>query len=264
MAYRRACSLAVLLLFAACGGDTSGPEADPEVVGPAGGTVQAASGAVTFNVPAGAVPANVRLTAAPAPDPAPTDKTIPGTVYNFGPSGTQFATPITVALKYNPEQLPAGTLPSQLTVSRFQDGKWVPVTTPVTVDSITREVRVQLSSFSMYAVTEKDCSPRVLALGETRTGTLSPDDCVFRADDGIRFDVFQFSVPVRQVVRYTLSADVAAAGGMFFPGTRNAWLARTLTSGTSTSSSVLYDPGIYEVYVRGTNAETTGTYTVKL
>ncbi len=219
-----------------------------------------ASGNVTFNVPAGAVSSDVRLTATVITDPVGSDKTVAGAVYEFGPAGTQFATPVTVALKYAPASLPEGLSASDLTISRFENGQWVPLSTPVTVDPDANEVRVQLSSFSRYAVTEKSCAARVIEVGATRGGSLTTDDCVFNAADGRRFDVYRFSIASRQVVKWTTTGTVTGGHGIFTPGTRTAWAAVN----RGVSQSVLLDAGTYEVYVRGNDASSVGAYTATL
>jgi hypothetical protein len=263
----RPVALSLAVLATACGGGddapaTPNPTPEPGVVGPAGGTVTAANGNVRLVVPAGAVPADVRLTATPVADPEPSDKTIGGTVHQFGPSGTQFAVPVTVSLKYAPAQLPAGVQQGELTISKYQNGTWVPLAVPVTVDSAAREVRGALSSFSLYAVTEKDCAARDLALGGTRSGTLDTTDCVFNAQDGRKFDVFRFSVPTRQIVEMTTTSAVPGAQGIFFPGSRNAWAAQARGAQPDVTQRWLLEPGIYEAYVRGDNAQSVGAYTV--
>jgi hypothetical protein len=264
-------SASVVLLLAACGGDDSSagpptppPPPDPQVVGPAGGTVAAAGGNVLFQVPAGAVPADIRLTVEPIPDPVPSDKTVSGTTYQFGPTGTQFSAPVTVKLKYNPTALPPGTIPSELEVSRFENGAWVPVGRPVTVNPATNEVETSLLSFSRYAVTEKSCAARTLDIGATREGTLEATDCLFNAADGRRFDVWRFTVPTRQIVQLSTTSTVPGAQGLFTPGARTAWAAVVRGSNPTITQRWVLDPGTYEAYIRGNDAQSVGPYSSSL
>jgi hypothetical protein len=265
-------SASAVFVMAACAGDDSSagppppppPPPDPQVVGPAGGTVAAAGGNVLFQVPAGAVPADVRLTVEPIPDPVPSDKTVSGTTYQFGPTGTQFSAPVTVKLKYSPSALPPGTIPSELEVSRFENGAWVPVRRPVTVNPATNEVETSLLSFSRYAVTEKSCAARTLDLGSTRDGTLEATDCLFNAADGRRFDVWRFTVPTRQIVQLSTTSTVPGAQGIFTPGARTAWAAVARGSNPTITQRWLLDPGVYEAYIRGNDSASVGAYSSSL
>ena len=69
-----------------------------KMVGPSGGAVSSSDGNLAVNIPAGALPADVTITTEPAAAPA---AGAVGTVYEIGPTGTQFAMPVTLTLHYD-------------------------------------------------------------------------------------------------------------------------------------------------------------------
>jgi hypothetical protein len=80
---------------------SSGPPSASISVGPTGGTIQA--GGARLTVPAGALSAPVTLTVAvDTASQVPTGVTGQSVVYRFGPAGTTFAVPATVAISVLP------------------------------------------------------------------------------------------------------------------------------------------------------------------
>ncbi len=115
---------------------------DGAVLGPAGGVVTAANGAVVLTVPAGALTQPTTLTVAPIAAPPADPRTVPGTAYDIGPNGTQFAQPVTLAIKYDPTKVPAGDGQDGLRTFTYDPTArhWI-VTDPVgSVDSLTHIV----------------------------------------------------------------------------------------------------------------------------
>jgi len=74
-----------------------------------GGTSTTPDGKVAMKIPAGALKEPAALTIAPAASEIADDLLLAGGVYEFGPSGTQFETPITVTIKFDPADVPAGS-----------------------------------------------------------------------------------------------------------------------------------------------------------
>jgi hypothetical protein len=132
---------------------------DGAVVGAAGGTVSAAQGAVALAIPAGALPATIQLSVAPA-EAGGGEQVMSGASYNFGPEGTQFAQPVTLALTYDPAKLPAGLPASAIRVGYFVDGEWEPVLEGAETDAATKKVSVQIRHFSTYGVMTGNYCPR--------------------------------------------------------------------------------------------------------
>ncbi|MCH7489877.1 MAG: hypothetical protein IID05_04195, partial [Gemmatimonadetes bacterium] len=79
-------------------------------VGPAGGSIELRDGTVGLDIPAGAITedqGDLILTVDPI-DPGSGEVPeetgpLPGTVFNFGPDGTQFAEPIEITVSYDPD-----------------------------------------------------------------------------------------------------------------------------------------------------------------
>lgn len=118
-----------LCVLAGCGGD-DGP-ADPtdpgtpdNVVGPAGGTVRLADGAVTLAVPAGALSADVEITASPIAEPERPEQVAPGSAFRLAPDGLTFAQPARLTIRYDPGALPEGSAEEGLGLGTFVDGAW--------------------------------------------------------------------------------------------------------------------------------------------
>jgi hypothetical protein len=115
------CSLT--LAAVGCGGGSSKPPAAAptmKVVGTSGGALSSSDGNLAVNIPPGALPGNVTITTEPAA--APADGSV-GTVYEIGPTGTQFAMPVTLTLHYEMSAL-GGAAESSLRVATFAGGSW--------------------------------------------------------------------------------------------------------------------------------------------
>lgn len=122
-------------------------------VGPTGGQATGFGGSVAVVVPAGALAVNTAITITAIANPAPDPKLVPGTAFDLGPNGIQFAQPVTIRIRYNPALIPAGANPSQFRLARLTAGVWVPVPGS-SVDILTQTVTGQTSSFSSYAIIE--------------------------------------------------------------------------------------------------------------
>lgn len=157
------------------------------IVGNTGGTVTAAGGSVTLQLPAGALASSTPITVTAKPDTVRTEHTV-GPAYLFGPTGTTFAQPVTMALKYEPAQLPPYTDKAALRVARLTNGVWVPLTESVVVDSATNTVRAATRSFSSYGVVRDPCMPFNGGTGNI-SGQISATDCLF-ATAGRRSDYY--------------------------------------------------------------------------
>lgn len=120
----------------------------------AGGTVSSSDNAVRLSVPAGAVSAGIALTITPKNDPPkpPGGTTaVKGTTFIFGPEGTQFGTPVTVTIKYNPAMLPGWVIPSDLILQRWNGTQWSKLTN-LTVDPVAHTVTGKTPGFSTVGV----------------------------------------------------------------------------------------------------------------
>lgn len=139
-----------------------------EGIGPAGGSVVLAGGAVTITVPPGAVAAPTTFTASIRPQPAsalPPSWQQVGSVYALGPAGATFAQPVTVTLRYNPGDLPAFAMTGDLSVLHLSSGQWSALT-DVVINPAARTITGRTSSFSEFGVAAED---PVVVLAPTRS-----------------------------------------------------------------------------------------------
>src|SRR3989441_658483 len=117
------------------------------------GPVTAAGSSVQLVIPAGGLSQPTGITVVPAmlPTGTSTSALVGGTAYDFGPTGTMFASPVAVTLQYSPAQLPGGTAESALRLFTLIQGRWVLV--PGTrVNTATHVVMGRMSHFSTYGV----------------------------------------------------------------------------------------------------------------
>jgi hypothetical protein len=186
MRLHHACAmLALALVSTACGGDSSGGTGlttPTNKVGAKGGTVTTTDGTVALAVPAGALSTQTTITIAKTADPVSSEHVVGGTVYEFGPSGTQFAQPITMTLAYDTAALPDATDPASLRIGTLVGDKWEPITEGLIIDSVNHKVSAKVSHFSAYAVVRDPCTAMDLgfvASDRFTVGLISREDCLY-------------------------------------------------------------------------------------
>ena len=150
---------------------------DGTTIGLAGGTVNAASGAVKLVFQTNTVPNGTAVTVSvPATLPAPLTgqalTVVPGATYTFGPDGTVFAKPVSLTIHYDVAQLPPGALESDLAIYTFANNAWAAMSAS-TVDVVNKTVTASITHFSTWGVLAATAS----AAGYTVTdlGTLPGD-----------------------------------------------------------------------------------------
>lgn len=152
----RALAAGSLLVLAACGGTNNGSMPPPAsdtgsgTIGTSGGTVATGDGVASAVFPANAFSANTDVTIAPSTTAPANARLVPGTAFDFGPSGA-FAQPVQLTLKYDPANLPAGALESHLAMYTVLAGAWQPVPGS-TVDTTAHTVTASVSHFTPFAV----------------------------------------------------------------------------------------------------------------
>lgn len=149
-----------------------------------GGTVASSDGNVEITVPAQALGVATAITVTPDATPPADPMLVAGTAFEFGPGGTQFATPVTIGIRY-PANLPAGAHPERFRLHLWDGNAWAEVPGS-TVDVPTRTVTGETSHFSLYGVVETPApvasvvlSPSgsvTLELGMTLQLTVTPKD----------------------------------------------------------------------------------------
>ena len=122
-------------------------------VGPAGGLICADRKRVALRVPPGAVSQNVTISIAPSNVLPTKSGLVAGTVYDFDPHGLTFATPATLTIAYDQNQVPAGINESSLVILSSTHGA-EPLTDqpweerPSSVDPIANRVTGTILHFS--------------------------------------------------------------------------------------------------------------------
>ncbi|MFA6165879.1 MAG: fibronectin type III domain-containing protein, partial [Gemmatimonadaceae bacterium] len=135
-------------------------------------TLAALAGKVSITIPPGAVPASVTtLTVGPAVAPPASSALVSGTAMDFGPSGTQFATPLTLTLKYENAVVSASDR-SRLAIFAASGGSWVEVPESVT-DEANAQVSASISHFSTYAILKKAAPPSAPSAPSVGSATTS-------------------------------------------------------------------------------------------
>ena len=144
------------LLVGEAGGSSEVGEVSGSV-GPEGGELELLDDEgqllATLIVPAGALSTETTLTlrSEPDPDEPAGGFLVPGTAVFLSPSGTEFDTPVTLTIPFNPGLLPDETETQALQIHRVEEDGTT-VAQPSTVDLVGGTVTAELSSFSLYAV----------------------------------------------------------------------------------------------------------------
>lgn len=155
MTFKLRTGLALLVLVAqiGCGNkdDGTSPDTTPGTVGSDGGTVELASSAVKMNVPAGALGSSVTFTAAVQTSYPASTLVAQGSVYEIGPTGTVFSSPVTLTLGYDPGSLPDGVAEADLRLYTVVSGAWQLISGS-TVNTSAHTVSGSISHLSTYGV----------------------------------------------------------------------------------------------------------------
>ena len=141
------CLLSVLSL---AGCDATEPPVEFSI-GPQGGTLAFAAGAVVLTFPPGAVAQTTQFTAV-LTTTYPPDPTVLGpAVYDIGPTGTTFAQPVSLRVSFAGIPLPSGVQKKDLAVYKVVSGAWQKNATSV-VDTIAGTLTASITSLSTYGV----------------------------------------------------------------------------------------------------------------
>lgn len=144
----RSVLLPVLLsALSACGDNGTDPGAS--MVGAQGGIASLAGGAVTLSVPSGALTGPVEFTANPISSVPDTARFVPGSAYEIGPPGTDFAGLATLTISYDPRGLPEGVRQSELRLQRGSGDSWT-ASVGSTVDTLKHVVSGKIESVGRF------------------------------------------------------------------------------------------------------------------
>jgi hypothetical protein len=164
--------VAALAAAVACS-SPAGPDGQPVTrlrVGPAGGQVSANGGRVRLTIPPGALAMDKDITIAQINSPASGNV---GPVYDIGPSGTQFAQPVLISLRYVSADV-SNVDTSKLKIATLSGGAWAPIASTVTaVNSVVSGQIMHLSPWTLVVSDTVVPQPDGGAAGAT--GGASPD-----------------------------------------------------------------------------------------
>ena len=105
---------------------------------------------MTLSVPAGAVTGQTVLTAEPTDEVPPGTGAIEGTVFDFGPDGTEFAEPISITVPYLVQNVPEGVREESLGLFVLVDGFWEAL--DGTVDTTAKTITGFTDHFSTFGI----------------------------------------------------------------------------------------------------------------
>ncbi len=142
-------SFLVLAAGVDCGSGSPSKPAAPatKTIGVMGGQLASSDGNLDVAIPAGAVGSDVTITVAPAEAPA---AGAIGGVYEIGPTGTQFTTPVRMTLHYTAVGL-EGMSESSLRVATYAGGSWQ-ILSGAIVDTNAKTVSGLTTHLSPYAI----------------------------------------------------------------------------------------------------------------
>ncbi|MGZ4787555.1 MAG: Ig-like domain-containing protein, partial [Terriglobales bacterium] len=124
---------------------------DGGMVSVSGTTLNLASGTVQIAVPSDALSGTKSLFVAPSTASATDPRVVKGTAFDFGPSGTSFAKPVSLKIKYDPANLPPGTEEQALQIHLSGSSGWQVIDGSM-ADTSAKVVTAEVSHFSTYAI----------------------------------------------------------------------------------------------------------------
>ena len=149
-------ALFCLVLISGCGGggdsslspSAATPERTSVLIGPAGGTAALPSNDLKIYIPPAALSKDVQVVLTISSEPVPNGNI--GRTFSLAPDGTDFASPILVTVKYDPELLPKGINEESLVLAYASGSHWVEY--PTIVDTINKLLIGEVAHFSQDSV----------------------------------------------------------------------------------------------------------------
>ncbi len=156
--YALVLAMGLAVMFAGCGGGGGGGSSDGPVADIVSrlfkalepGSMSVPSLKAAVSVPSGALAVDTTLTIAASGSVPSATGLVPGTAYDFGPTGTTFSSPATITIRYNPTML-GSIREATLRIVKLVSGSWK--TVPGShLDMADHLVMAPVSSFSTYAI----------------------------------------------------------------------------------------------------------------
>ncbi len=155
----------------------------------------------------------VEMEEPPAP---PSDSSVIGLTYDFGPDGATFDPPASLTFTYDPALLPEGAVEGNLVLAMWdkEAGEWVNLVS--IVDPVTKTITAEVSHFTAFSViaytrpaaftvSALSIAPAVVDIGETVTIKVPV------ANTGDLTGTYEVTLKINDVVEAT--EDVTVAGG---------------------------------------------------
>lgn len=260
------------LLLAGCGSDDgpvnpADPPRDPAVVGPAGGSFSSTDGRVEVAVPAGAVSSDIRLSVAPRQNVLASENV--GAAWEFGPSGTQFAQPVRLRLRFDRDDFEEGTDLTRLLLARLEGGTWVPRGESVSVNAATGELQGSVRSFSTWGIVADPCVPLAIEPDRSARSVLTRESCLYRSGETVRFSrYFQFAVSEATALEVEWEAAFDFTAGLKEatddPALGTVWGSLAGTGGSSRVQRFILPAGSYQGFLSGADTTRMGTLGLSL
>ncbi|MEM7109064.1 MAG: hypothetical protein AAF519_12625 [Bacteroidota bacterium] len=141
--------LLLLVLFSECSNDDDGDaQINENIIGTNGGTVTSTNNDLTISIPAGALSTSTEITIVETTS-HPIGNV--GVVYDLGPDGTQFNSPVSLTFSYDPADLPTGRDENDLVIAFAENGSWVPLGSNV-VDAGNNTVTALTTHFTPFGL----------------------------------------------------------------------------------------------------------------
>ena len=131
-----------------CGDDDSETPQNPNLIDASGGTVTSVIKDLTINIPAGALSAPTEITVVET-TAHPTGNI--GVVYDLGPDGTKFNSPVSLTFDYDPTEIPTGGDENDLVIAFAESGNWIPLSSN-TVNTSNNTVTATTDHFTPFTV----------------------------------------------------------------------------------------------------------------
>lgn len=245
----------------------AGPDPTPPPagsIGPAGGSFSTADSAVRITVPPGALSASAVFSAAPN-GAAAADPRV-GAAWDLGPSGTVFAAPVTLRLRYPEQAFEPNTDVSKLKLARLEDGAWVQRGENVSVNAATREITGQVGSFSTWGIWSDPCDPLLLEpVAQSGSGSLSRMSCRSDTSTGPRYTRYaEFAVAQQTALEVEWSTSFPFVAGLreasAAAGGGTVWGATTGVQQVPSVQRFILPAGRRQVYISTADTTVGGAY----
>ena len=140
----------------AAGGGTAGPPSTEVVTAADGGTVETEGGKAKVEIPAGALAEDTEISIEPAGTSGqPEADHLVSNVFELGPDGTTFSSPVTITLAVTGE-VPSGSTP---VLATLKDGAWEAVFGSTYADKAVHGEVTHFSSFAAWVESTGETTP---------------------------------------------------------------------------------------------------------